>query len=76
MVKDKENPKVINLSHSAFNHPREWWDKILSSRNFEDVDQVELMKLLMYFPGAKTVTQYSMAEFAKETDCPLVASLP
>ena len=40
------------------------------------MDQVELMKLLMYFPGAKKVLPQHMAEFAKEADCPLVASLP
>ena len=51
LVKDPKNPGAIDFSHAAFKHPRQHWDKILTSPNFKDVSNVELFKLQMLYPG-------------------------
>ena len=53
MVKEKRKPGAINLNHSAFNFPRKFWEKILSCKAFEDVGDLERLKLLMMHPGAE-----------------------
>ena len=51
MVMDREDPTRVNLSHSAFNHEREHWEKILTSKNFAQVPDAEKVKILMCHPG-------------------------
>ena len=50
MVLDPEDPTKIRLDHSAFNFPRESWDKILATPTFRKVQQEELLKLMMCYP--------------------------
>ena len=83
MVKQPDDPKAINLAHSAFNHPREYWDKILTSPVFSDVEEVELVKLLMVHPykqlsplSQDDAQQKPIIDFESSLDSRLVVSLP
>ena len=75
MVKDPDNPQKINLKHQAFTHPREYWEKILSTEQFKKMPEVELAKLMMYRPGIIPV-QDNIEGLKKQADCPLSIPLP
>ena len=51
IVRSPNDPRSIDFSHATFNHPRRYWDKILTSSNMKDVSNVELFKLQMLYPG-------------------------
>ena len=70
LVKERDKPGAINLGHSAFDHPRKYWEKILTSKHFDDIGRFERAKLLMLHPGIEP-------EVKLETmDNDLRASLP
>ena len=53
MVLDPKDRTRIRLDHSAFNHPRESWDKILATPAFEKVEKSDLIKLMLCYPETR-----------------------
>ena len=78
MVKDPDNSQAIDLGHSAFSFPRKHWDKILSSPNFRDMPQVELVKLLLMYPKRKDENVFveNIRKGWSGSDHPLSVHLP
>ena len=80
LVKDPSDSSKINFHHSAFKHPRECWDKVLLSKNFRSLSDVELTKLLMRYPGTKKFDPNSafkdIERLKVEADCALEVELP
>ena len=69
-------PKNINFEHPVFQHPRECWDRILSSPSFEGVERADLFKLLMLYPGSDGHFNKTIHQFIKDSDMPLAVDLP
>ena len=87
MVLDREDPNKVNLSHSAFNHKREHWDKILTTKTFDKMPDTEKVKLLMCHPGSLKASHSGdgatgrsgtecIEEFRRQAICPLEFNLP
>ena len=69
-------PKNINFEHPVFKHPRECWDRILSTPAFKGVERADLFKLLMLYPGCDGNANKELHQFIKDSDMPLAVDLP
>ena len=82
-----DQPGTINLTHSAFTHPRNHWEKILSSPEFDDIAELERFRLQAFIQSGsypknnQEMSQIAqnddkLAELEREVDNPLVCQLP
>ena len=77
MIREPEDPRLINLAHDLFKYPQELWDKILCSQAFQSFQSIEKDKLMMFCRDVKGPDKaLNLSELEKQTDNPLIANLP